>query len=169
MNLRKYLGGIAGFALLMLAISVLHQPAAGDPPPRTLRQYYLSTNLANGSQAPTACASGFHMASLAEIIDPSNLQYDTTLGFTTDDSGLGPPSVYPPGIPAEGWIRTGAYSHAGLNCSAWTSSNPAHTGWRIRMESDMTSTDTYGHRIGPWIGAQVSCGSQIRVWCVQDY
>ena len=55
------------------------------------KSFYLTRVTHNASQALSACAEGYHMASLWEIHDPSNLRYDTELGFTTDDSGFGPP------------------------------------------------------------------------------
>jgi hypothetical protein len=58
---------------------------------RSTRRYYMTKGSFDGLGASTACASGFHMANLFEMSDPSNLAYDTTLGFTTDDSGDGPP------------------------------------------------------------------------------
>src|SRR5262245_7913813 len=47
-------------------------------PPR----FYLSTDTFDGAHALAACSQGFHMASLWEIFDPTNLKYDTTLGQT---------------------------------------------------------------------------------------
>jgi hypothetical protein len=70
----------------------------------------LTKNSADGSQALTACAAGFHMASLWEIFDPSNLQYDGTLGRTNDDSGFGPPTA--DFFLNGGWVRTGFGSSA---------------------------------------------------------
>jgi hypothetical protein len=61
---------------------------------------------------------GYHTASIWEVLDPSNLRYDTTQGFMEADSGSGPPT-------ASGWIRTGRpplgseFSPA-PNCFAWT-------------------------------------------------
>ena len=57
-----------------------------------MRQFYLSLVLVDGSDALSTCAEGYHMASLWEIADPSNLAYNTALGCTKPDSGQGPPS-----------------------------------------------------------------------------
>ena len=46
------------------------------------RKFYLTQALHNGAQALSACAQGYHMASLWEIHDTSNLRYDTDLGLT---------------------------------------------------------------------------------------
>ena len=67
------------------------------------KKFYLTQSGANGSQALTACDGGYHMASIWEILDPSNLKYDTNRGRTLGDSGSGPPSLGA-GV---GWIRTG--------------------------------------------------------------
>jgi len=58
------------------------------------RKCYLTQNLKNGSQALTACVEKFHMASLWEIFNTSNLGYDTSRGFTQVDSGSGPPAGF---------------------------------------------------------------------------
>src|SRR5262245_3469439 len=50
-------------------------------------KYYLTAAKFPGDAVLTACASGYHMASLWEIWDPSNLQYDIGRGFAQDDSG----------------------------------------------------------------------------------
>jgi hypothetical protein len=70
----------------------------------TRRSFYITQTTHTGSQALTACAEGYHMASLWEIFDTSNLKYDTVLGLTQDDSGFGPPSQI------GGWIRTGRFA-----------------------------------------------------------
>jgi hypothetical protein len=56
------------------------------------RSFYLTQTLFTGAQALTACAKGYHMASLWEIFDVSNLKYNKTLGFsfTFSHSGSGP-------------------------------------------------------------------------------
>lgn len=64
------------------------------------RKFYLTRDRYDGSHALSACADGYHMASLW-ILDPSNLSYDTNLGISLADAGFGPPVVAP------GWIRTG--------------------------------------------------------------
>ncbi len=51
------------------------------------RKFYLTReNTFDGSEAPSACAAGYHMASLWEIFDPSNLVYDTALGHPSGDA-----------------------------------------------------------------------------------
>ena len=100
------------------------------------RKFYLTRTEHDGAHALTACAGGYHMASLWEIFDTSNLRYDTELGFTRDDSGFGPPI-------AQGWIRTGyiasGFGPPGLiNCKAWTSAN--HGDWDLLLFLASTGT-----------------------------
>ena len=122
------------------------------------RKFYLTRTTHTGAEALSACAGGYYMASMWEIHDPSNLRYDTELGFTRGDSGFGPPSQSPGGFSGEnayGWIRTGweastvSLPGAG-NCDAWT---------RADISGDVNGTvvslnnrwDSSGVRvIGPW-------------------
>ena len=127
-----------------------------------MRGYYLTTSVYRGAGALTACAEGYHFASLWEIIDPSNLKYDTTLGKTRDDSGQGPP-VY------LGWVRTGYVSSvsstAGTgNCNAWTSSGVYDQGTEARLPTDWTA----GQGIHVWEVFTNSCNNWVSVWCVED-
>jgi plastocyanin len=68
-----------------------------------MRQYYLTQTFHRGAEADGAGvgADGYHFASLWEIMDPSSLKYDTTLGKTSDDSDQGPPTYQ-----SVGWVRT---------------------------------------------------------------
>ncbi len=55
-------------------------------------RYYLTTDRFKGDHAAQVCAIGFHMASIFELLNPSNLIYDSSLGEVLFDSGSGPPS-----------------------------------------------------------------------------
>ncbi len=127
------------------------------------RRFYITKDGFQGSAALSACAGGFHMASLWEIHDPSNLRYDTTRGFTEADSGSGPPF-------RNGWIRTGSQSNASImceslncNCSAWTSNEGSGTvggvGFGLREP---------GLHASPWSAFDAPCTSTRKVWCVSD-
>jgi hypothetical protein len=133
---------------------------------QTRIKYYLTRNTFTGSQALTACAEGYHMASLLEIFDVSNFKYDTSLGFTRDDSGFGPPTE-------SGWIRTGKSSEGqtGIDgvdsCFAWTSDDASHLGTTVILapfEWDNAPLAT----IDPWDSNIAGCSFSLRVWCVQD-
>jgi hypothetical protein len=133
------------------------------------RSFYLTKGIFTGSHALKACAPGYHMASLWEIIDPSNFKYNTNLGATTDDSGFGPPT-----FAGSGWIRTGYVSYGssdqgrpGLdNCFAWSSESSLDLGtiaglWPLW-------SDPPSRTIEPWWSAALACSTQSQVWCVQD-
>lgn len=129
-----------------------------------LRKYYLTKSTFKGAEAKTACANGYHFASIWEILDISNLMYNTDLGHTRHDSGMGPPSG------TNGWIRTG-YDNQGLstiagyaNCEGWS-------------RNDMNGTyaclndnfDNIEENIGPFVTNGASCNLiSIHVWCVED-
>ena len=84
--------------------------------------YYLTGDTYEGNEALTACADGYHMASLWEIWDVSNLRYDTDLGYcwSPGDCGEGPPTT------VFGWVRSGGLASIGTvcpgrdNCAAYT-------------------------------------------------
>lgn len=128
------------------------------------RQFYLTKETFNGSEALSACAKGFHMASLWEIFDVTTLRYDTTRGVTSEDSGFGPPTT---GV---GWIRTGwAANNSGQigteNCLAWTSTEQFDDGTAVALTNNW---DDLAVRISPWTPLFSSCASENNVWCVHD-
>jgi hypothetical protein len=126
------------------------------------RKFYVTKTGFPGSQAPTACATGYHMASLWEIREPSHLTYDTTLGFVVDDSGSGPP------VGVAGWIRTGwvedVNATAGFgNCHAWTSSADTDWGTFVSLPANWGGPSS---NIGPWVAQVETCDRPELVWCV---
>ena len=135
--------------------------------PAQLRRYYLTTTTHNGATAKTACAAGFHMASLWEIFDTSNLAYDTTRGYVEADAGKGPPSQI------GGWVRTGYAAEWGFvydypvpgihNCYAWTVAD----GWgtHVWLNGLWEGTPT---PVSPWKSSAPACSTSVRVWCVED-
>lgn len=162
------------FAVLVLAGSLLAAvgcikgppgPPGPPGPAGTPRTYYLTKTGFTGQHATTACAAGYHMASLWEIFQTAALQYNTALGRGSDDSGAGPPAgVF-------GWIRTGnpssnAFTSAGApNCFAWTSSAHADVGAAIGLTFQEGASDN----LAPWFeGANSSCDSSNGVWCVSN-
>ncbi len=127
------------------------------------RRYYLTKNTFDGSETLTACAPGYHFASLWEIIDPSALRYNTTLGQTKGDSGHGPPA-------RSGWVRTGYMSgHDGIagrgNCDAWTSDLFERTGTYAFLPNMWNA----GHEdLLGWAAGGSACSNQKGVWCMED-
>jgi hypothetical protein len=124
-----------------------------------MRQYYLTRSTQDGASALSACASGYHMASLWEILDPSHLKYNTTLGQTDGDSGQGP-TTWP------GWVRTGAIVGVGAlpgegNCQAWTEDAAGANGTLAGL--------SWGQQdVHVWHPFTLPCNLLRPVWCVQD-
>ena len=168
-NLKKPLVAIVQL-VIFVGISAVLLPSVshgqgGNSHTRAQRKFYLTTNLHKGNEALIACASGYHMASLWEIRDASNLRYDTTLGFKRGDSGSGPPAN------TYGWIRTGwDADESGLpgssNCNAWTSASPFGEGTAVALQRLWKITD--GEVISPWTSLGELCFEPTHVWCVQD-
>lgn len=174
----RSLADVVAFVILACALSVPAGYSAlgysrGPQPPRaaslataaqtTLGEYYLTPTYHNGSEAAGACADHFHMASLWELFDPSNLRYRSDLGYVRDDSGQGPPSF------SGGWIRTG-YAAGGTgvvgeaNCTAWSSADGGSSGTYAYLASDWSN----GGDVGVWKFLSVGCGFSGQVWCVSD-
>ncbi len=155
-NSRNVVGGRA------FAVNLCDGTQCGAP----RRRFYLTPTIHNGAEPdePGTCAPGFHFASMWEIHDPSNLEYDTSLGQVQADSGSGPSNRF-------GWIRTGSGLSAsgpagGTNCAAWDSSNFAFTGTTAGFDSNWPSASAQS---SPWVAETLPCDSRIRgVWCVED-
>ncbi len=136
-----------------------------------MRQYYLTKDSFKGSKPSGSngsgagvCANGYHFASLWEILDPSNLKYDTLLGDDHLDSGKGPPSF------TLGWVRTGSGSynspHPGeANCSNWEFESG--TGTVVSLTTNWA--DSSNRDIFVWDAAFQSCRENAQVWCMEDY
>ena len=128
-----------------------------------MRQFYLTPGFHNVATVLAACDSGYHVAPLWEILDPSNLKYDTARGYVADDSGQGPPADF------AGWIRTGSSGSSSTtpgyaNCLAWTSSDGAEYGTTVWMGGPWTDPrDVHVWNAGVW-----PCNNSSPVWCVED-
>lgn len=172
-SLKKSLAVFPGLLVIIAVFSALvplvgrGQGGGGNPLTRDSRKsFYLTKTTHDGSQALTACADGYHMASLWEILDPSNMRYDTQLGATLQDSGFGPPV----GDFSEGWIRTGGGAATsqiiGLgNCNAWMSARPEDSGTVVKLDFP---SNAFGVAISPWFAFLNTCNVDVKVWCVQD-
>ncbi|AMY10657.1 hypothetical protein LuPra_03896 [Luteitalea pratensis] len=138
---------------LRAQLAAIESSVAGLKP----RRFYLTQeDTFDGATVLGACATGFHMASIFEVSEPSTLRYDTELGYRNVDSGSGPP------IHRGGWIRTGRDTTPGFpaHCTVWTNNSPANVGTSamLRFES----------RLVPWESKLEFCNQAGRVWCVQD-
>jgi len=135
---------------------------------RGTRRFYLTKNSFTGSQTLTACAPGYHFASLWEIHDVGALEYDVRLGATYSDSGAGPSNE-------KGWVRSGDFNATAQNgsrepnCAGWTSSAFEDFGVTVSLHQDWRSTVAYSP-IAPWRLYQRMWCSQagVGVWCVED-
>lgn len=121
----------------------------------------------DGAHALDACAAGFHMASLWEILDPSNLQYDSTLGPIPFRDSSGGPST---GLDL-GWVRTGYETSDGNqaanlpNCGLWTEAGGGQWGSRLLLRQDWAGAPSV---MGPWSLSVATCGFKGPVWCVEN-
>jgi hypothetical protein len=157
---------IAIAAVSLLALS--HSGAATNTSTAPARHYYLTKTLVSGNQALNACASGYHFASYAEVIDPAVLSYNKTLGVSAADDGSGPPSYSAGGV---GWIRTGFSSNSQpstntpTNCSLWTSDNSSDFG-----EVAIYDPSAGNGSAAPVVvfGNNAACNLSLSVWCVEN-
>lgn len=161
--------GITVLTGLLAAVIPLvgHGQGQGQAKPRfAARSFYVTQTTHNGGEALSACASGYHMASLWEIHDPSNLRYDTQLGRTKDDSGFGPPSG------TVGWIHTGNDAGAlpltpgTANCNAWQSVSGNDHGTTVSLPA-LQWLDSASVTV-PWRPFTFPCNTNQPVWCVED-
>lgn len=132
------------------------------------QKYYLTTGTGfDGSEARTACAAGYHMASLWEIFHFTGLDYDRDLGVGPFDATAGPPTGF------AGWIRTGSQSNtdneAGTgNCASYTSASATDYGTQVVLTPIWDGGGSAGLPISPWSPISAPCSMPRRVWCVQD-
>jgi hypothetical protein len=102
------------------------------------------------------------MASAFELLDPGALEYASSLGVPATDGGTGPPA----GV--AGRVRTGQAPSTTLNCSAWTSADPAHTGTQLMLETP-SDWNAAGTQHSPWQAlTNAGCSSVGHVWCIED-
>jgi hypothetical protein len=151
------------------------------------RRFYLTAATHTGASAQQACESGFHMASLYEILDPTALKYGAkTPGEAfyqpdPNDQGSGPPVGSENG--AYGWVRTGGTASSALpvsgfpgtaNCDAWTREGPPEDpGWGTFVYLNPEWSATYtpdAPRYADWWRTNVTvCNDTgVHVWCVED-
>lgn len=129
-----------------------------------MREFYLTKGVSTGAAARTACATGFHMASLWEILDVSNLAYNVEYGYMKADSGSGPPTF------RDGWVRTGFTEDATQaqgrgNCNVWTSSTSTDYGTLVWLPDQW---DAGTAEIHTWVAGYSSCSAGHQIWCVED-
>jgi hypothetical protein len=128
--------------------------------------FYLTDANFTTDNALTACASGYHMSSLWEILDVSNLvyAYNHPDAHVKADSGQGPPSGW------YGWVRTGwnasTSATAGQgNCNNWTSTSSDDSKVAVRLT---TAWETAPGDISTWDATSFTCNFTGPVWCIED-
>jgi len=94
-SFKRSLSALVGLLVLVGTLAILmplvSRGQGGNPFNRdTRKSYYVTKTSHDGSEALTACAEGYHMASLWEIFDTSNLRYNTQLGATAPRFGSRP-------------------------------------------------------------------------------
>jgi len=127
--------------------------------------FYLTPTQYGADEVLTACADGYRAASLWEILDTTDLVYDTARGYIGGDSGAGPPSA------VSGWIRTGYWMASSAdgpgvgNCLNWTSTSGSEYGTIALLSANWGFTPT---AISLWEAISVTCSTTwTRVWCVR--
>ena len=171
LSFKRSLIALVGILILVGSISALMplvgRGQGGNPLTRDPRRlFYLTQTTHDGSQALSACATGYHMASLWEIHAVSNLKYNTQLGRKSEDSGLGPPMDFA----GQGWVRTGDQADidgvGSANCNVWTSEDHEFDGTTARLfPGDASAPEK---KEGPWVLGALGCLASLPVWCVQD-
>ena len=162
-------------ALLALAVIVLAALLVRGPAPASasgeqleaasdaMRRFYLAPSVDSAPLAVGACATGYHFASLWEILDTSVLVYDTAHGIVPGgaDMGSGPPA----GL--GGWVRTGYVSSSENtpgqgNCNSWQLDIGFGT------TAHLVSNWSAAGDIYVWEAETSPCGNSGYVWCVED-
>jgi hypothetical protein len=163
---RRWLVLLSLVALIAVATSLSATRAAPREAPAAARgSYYLTESTFLGNETLDACAEGYHMASLWEVLDVSNLRYDTVLGYqhAAGDCGEGPPTAI------AGWVRTGAIPSIGTipgggNCGVWSQHWAGEWGTVVSLPNDWASP---GSTVGVWVAGTRECSTSQRVWCVR--
>ena len=137
--------------LFAIAVSIALNASAHD------RSFYLTKTTHQGDTVLTACATGYHFASIYELFYYGNLVYNTELGHSNNDSGFGAPSG------KAGWMRSGLeFGGSETQCGIWTASVDGYQGTRGYLSIDTSSP------YDPWSVAWSSCSTAFPVWCVSD-
>lgn len=164
---RSVCGASPRAARLALAVAIAllaAAPATAQKAKKALKRgFYVTLTNVRGDEVLTACAKGYHAASLWELLDVSSLRYHASHpdAKTRDDSGEGPPGEW------YGWVRTGidaiAADQAGrANCNLWTTRETGQFGTIARL------TTTVDGPVAPWDLTTWSCSGIAPVWCVSN-
>lgn len=134
------------------------------------KMYYLTENTFDGGDAIMACDLGFHMASMSEIQDPSNLQYanrsTAAYALLVDGQKLGAPSN------RTGWVRSGVSPpSSAYDCGDWRGRYDTELGNTLALydfwyasehDQPISGLNTW------WQAARKPCSQREHVWCVES-
>jgi hypothetical protein len=171
MNRNTALSLVALAVLSMLALSLSRAASTTSTAPA--RHYYLTKATVNGNETLSACASAYHFASYAELLDPAVLSYNKSLGRSAVDDGAGPPAV------AWGWVRSGVASNSvtngpgnPTNCNLWTSNATTDNGEVGAMLPPFEYENSTNFAQPVEFANNAACdnsqGLSIGVWCVEN-
>ena len=144
--------------------------------PAKAKMYYITAGFFTGAEAITACDSGFHIATLSEIQDPSRLLYAPRLRPAYDsDYDEAPFEQTLEQFPDHtGWVRSEADSLMGLvyDWDGWRSSSDQQSGKTMTRRSlrGEKGRSLYESDPAAWwqLTRKVSCSIPEHVWCVED-
>jgi len=165
--------GMVGFSRAGNTVIALQEGVNDEVPARAKLYYYLTTAGFTGDEAITACASGFHMASISEIQEPSTVQYALGRKPVYDYSDQVLPDQFPDHT---GWVRTEADPVTGevYDCDVWRSSSDERSGTTMTRRS--LRGENKGHSLYEesdpaawWQSTRTAtCARPEFVWCVED-
>lgn len=143
--------------VLMLAVPVF----GGAEKAPFVKSYYLSVEPVAGDVVLFQCTERYHFASIWEIRDTTRLTYNTTLGFTTESSGYGPPEG------ERGWI-SGGNNDRWASCENWTTDAESMGTFSELVFWEIMDWGGNSNQGDGWFTEHHYCGDPIRVWCVSD-
>jgi len=148
-------------------------PAAPATGSSGLRKFYRTSTAYTPTLATTACAPGYHFASIWELLDPSNLEYtcdplDAWCQSLYYDLGEGPPTGSE-GWPLQAYVRTGYNADVSgvrgqANCDNWASDDPSDYGTLASLTHEWGVVED----LFVWDIGLNPCHTKAGVWCVED-
>lgn len=149
-------------------------PAAPAASSSGLRKFYRTRDAYSPTVASTACGTGYHFASMWELLDPSNLEYagehPDAWGGPLYDMGEGPVTGAD-GLAIQAYVRTGynvapdPLGYPGqANCNGWTSDDASDHGTVAGLTHQWgTAEDLFVWNVGV-----NTCNTRTGIWCVED-
>ena len=164
--------GMVGFSRAGNTVIALQERVNDGIPAKAKLLYYLTTYGFTGDEAITACESGFHMASISEIQDPSHVQYapgrKPVYDYFDQVSDQFPDHT--------GWVRTETDPVTGevYDCDVWRSSSDERSGTTMTRRS--LRGENKGHSLYEesdpaawWQSTRTAtCAQPKFVWCAED-